>query len=117
LLENGYKIKIKDHTLTLLGTKGAMIEKVVLRKNRMFLLNIKMNVPKFLNTCVKDETWLWQIRLGDVNFDSLKMMTQKQMLKDLPSIIYPNQLCEGCLMGNQFCKTFLKTSTSRASQP
>ena len=52
LLENGYEIKIKNHTLTLLGIKGAMIE----RKNIMFLLNIEMNVPKCLNTCVKDET-------------------------------------------------------------
>jgi hypothetical protein len=56
LLENGYEIKIKDHTLTLLGIKGAMIEKVAIRKNIMFLLNIEMNVPKCLNTCVKDET-------------------------------------------------------------
>jgi len=90
LLENGYEIKIKNHTLTLLGIKGAMIEKVAIRKNIMFLLNIEMNVPKCLNTCVKDETWLWQIRLGHVNFDSLNMMAQKEMLKGLPSIIYPN---------------------------
>jgi hypothetical protein len=40
LLEKEYEIKMKDHTLTLLDTKKAMIAKVVMKKNRMFLLNI-----------------------------------------------------------------------------
>ena len=78
---------------------------------------IEMNVPKCLNTCVKDETWFWHIRLKHVKFNSLKMMAQKEMLKGLASIIYPNWLCEGCLMGMQFCKSFLEKSTSRAIQP
>jgi hypothetical protein len=45
------------------------------------------------------------------------MMAQKKMLKGLPSIIYPNQLCDECLVSKQFRKSFLKKSTSRASQP
>ena len=57
------------------------------------------------------------MRLGHVNFDILKIMTQKEMLKGLPFIIHSNQLCEGCLVGKQFCKSFLKESTSRAYQP
>jgi hypothetical protein len=57
------------------------------------------------------------MRLGHASFDSLKMMAQKEMLKGLPSIIHPNQLCEGCLVGKQFCKSFSKESTSIANQP
>jgi len=60
LLEKGYEIKMKDHNLTLLDTHGTIIAKVTMTKNRMFLLNI--------------ETCLWHMRLGHVNFDSLKMM-------------------------------------------
>jgi len=56
-------------------------------------------VSECLNAYVKDETWLWHMRIGHVNFDSLKMMAQKKMLKGLPSIINPNQLREGCLVG------------------
>jgi len=38
---------MKDRTLTLLDTKEAMITKVVMiKKNRVFLLNIKTDVPK-----------------------------------------------------------------------
>jgi hypothetical protein len=49
LLEKGYEIKMKDRTLTLLDTKEYMIAKVVMTKNKMFLPNIEMNVPKSLN--------------------------------------------------------------------
>jgi hypothetical protein len=46
LLEKEYEIKIRDRTLTLLDTKGDMIAKIAMTKSRMFLLNIKMDVPK-----------------------------------------------------------------------
>jgi hypothetical protein len=41
-----YEIKMKDLTLILLDTKEAMITKVVMIKNKVFLLNIKTDVPK-----------------------------------------------------------------------
>jgi hypothetical protein len=44
--DNGYGIKMKYHTLTLLDTKWAIIEKVAIIKNRKFLLNIETDVPK-----------------------------------------------------------------------
>jgi hypothetical protein len=56
LLEKGYEIKMKDHTLTLLYIKEVMIAKVSMTKNWIFLLNIEMNVSKYLITYVKDET-------------------------------------------------------------
>jgi hypothetical protein len=48
LLEKGYKIKMKYHTLTLPDTKGAMIANVTMIKKIyiIFLLNIEMDVPK-----------------------------------------------------------------------
>ena len=89
--ENGYEIKMKNHSSTLLDTYKAMIAKVIMTKNKIFLLNIETNVPKCLKACVKDKTWLWHIKLWHVNFDSLKMMAQKKMLNGLSSIIHPNQ--------------------------
>jgi len=80
LLEKGYEINMKDHTLTLLDTHETIIEKVIMIKNMMFLLNTEMNVHKCLKTYVKDEIWLCHMRLGQINFDSLKMMMQKEML-------------------------------------
>ena len=57
-MDKSYEIKMKYHTLPLLDTHGVMIAKVTMTKNKMFLLNIEMNVPKCLKAHVKDETWL-----------------------------------------------------------
>jgi hypothetical protein len=56
LLEKRYEIKMKDHTLTLLDTKRVMIAKVVMINNRMFLLNIEMDMFKCM--C---EGWDWAL--------------------------------------------------------
>jgi hypothetical protein len=90
LLKKGYKIKMENHTLTLLYTHKAMIAKVTMTKNKIFFLNIETDMSKCLKTCVKDETWLWLMRLGHVNFNSLKMMTQNKMLKGILYIIHLN---------------------------
>ena len=37
---------MKYRTLTVFDNHGAMITKVTMRKNKMFLLNIETNVPK-----------------------------------------------------------------------
>lgn len=44
-------------------------------------------------------------------------MTQNKMLKGLPSIIYPNQLCGGCLVGNHIARAFLKSLHQEQGTP
>jgi hypothetical protein len=56
MLEKGCEIKMKDCTLALPNTHEAMIANVIMIKNKMFLLNIKMDMPKCLKACVKDVT-------------------------------------------------------------
>jgi len=56
ILEKGYEIKMEDHILTLLDTHRTMIAKITMTKNMMLLLNMEINVPTSLKTCVKDQT-------------------------------------------------------------
>jgi len=56
LLEKRYEIKLKDHTLTLLDTKGVMIANVVMINNRMFFLSIEIDMFKCM--C---EGWDWAL--------------------------------------------------------
>ncbi|PNX63094.1 copia-type polyprotein, partial [Trifolium pratense] len=39
------------------------------------------------------------------------------MVRGLPYINHPNQVCEGCLLGKQFKMSFPKESSSRAQKP
>ncbi|KAH9681844.1 hypothetical protein KPL71_027113 [Citrus sinensis] len=117
LLEKGYDIHLKDYSLFLRDDKGNLITKVRMSKNRMFPLNIQNDVAKCLKACHKDQSWTWHLRYGHLNFGGLELLSKKNMVKGLPYINHPDQLCEGCLLGKQFRKSFPKESNSRAQKP
>ncbi|KAE8735550.1 Beta-galactosidase 8 isoform 1 [Hibiscus syriacus] len=74
------------------------------------------DVAKCLKACYKDASWLWHLRFGHLNFGGLELLSKKEMVK-LPHINQPDQLCEGCLVGKQFRKSFPKESETRAKKP
>jgi hypothetical protein len=54
--------------------------------------------------------------LGHLNFGGLKLLAKTNMVRGLPSIEHPNQLCEGCLFGKQSRKSFPKEASTRANK-
>ena len=108
---------MKDYSLSIRDERNNLITKVPMSRNRMFLLNIQSDVAKCLKTCYKDVSWLWHLRFGHLNFGGLDLLSKKEMVRGLPSIKHPDQLCEGCLLGKQFRKPFPKESHSRAQKP
>ncbi|KAH9719925.1 hypothetical protein KPL70_005931 [Citrus sinensis] len=66
---------------------------------------------------VKDPFWIWHLRYGHLNFGGLELLFKKNMVKGLSYINHPDQLCEGCLLGKQFRKSFPNESNSRAQKP
>ena len=44
------------------------------------------------------------------------MLTKMKMVRGLPSIEHPNQLCGGCLLGKQSRKSFPKEPSTRATK-
>ena len=45
------------------------------------------------------------------------MLAKTMMVRGLPSIKHPNQLCEGCLIGKQSRKSFPKEASTRVTKP
>ncbi|KAK2981491.1 hypothetical protein RJ640_012248 [Escallonia rubra] len=114
LLEKGYDIHMKDKCLYLRDDRGSLIARVPMSSNKMFLMNIHHDAPKCLKAYFDNQSWLWHLRLGHFNFGGLKLLSTKNMVKGLPSIDQPDELCEACLIGKQHRHSFLKESISRA---
>ena len=117
LLEKGYDIRMKDSHLTILDGGGNQIARVKMLKNRMFVLNIQHDTAKCLNAVISDKDWLWHLRFGHLNFDSLKLLASKNMVKGLPHINRPNEVCESCVLGKHHRTNFGKQVDWRAKQP
>ena len=117
LLEKGYDIRLKDNSLSIRDQAGNLITKVPKSSNRMFVLNIQNDMARCLKMCYKDESWLWHLRFGHLNFGGLELLSKKEMVRGLPCINHPNQVCEGCLLGKQFKMSFPKESSTRARKP
>ena len=88
-----------------------MIAKGVRTENNVYVLKEdkeKCHLRKI------DESWLWHIRLGHLNFDHIVKLNNEGVVKDLPRIYKPNNfVCESCEMGKLTRAQFkLKSFTS-----
>lgn len=61
---------------------------------------------------IAEPAWLWHARLGHVNFQTIKMMFEKEMAHGVPRIDLPTQLCEGA--AKQTRSSFPAQATYRA---
>ena len=64
-----------------------------------------------------DESWLWNRRLGHLDFDNLVKISKKEVVRDLPKIVKPlNSVCKHCQHGKQTRACF-KTKQHMTSHP
>ena len=87
-----------------------IIAEIKMTSNRMFPLklntdlkgkgkNVAAVTQEVFQKEVKDENWLWHLRFGHLNFRGLNLMHKKGMVRGLPLIEKPDNLCEGCILG------------------
>jgi hypothetical protein len=96
---------------------GRLIAYVKMSKNRMFHLNIQYDAAKCLSVITNNEEWLWHLRLGHLNFTSLKMLASKKMVKGMPHIDHPDEFCESCVLSKHHKSSFAKEVNWKANKP
>ena len=80
LTEVGYRI-VMDDDLIEVAEKNP--ERIIIRVqrsvNRLYKIELKPIEPICLLANVGDLSWLWHGRLGHVNFQSMKLLNEKEM--------------------------------------
>jgi hypothetical protein len=105
-----------------------LIAKVEMTKNRMFPLRNQSELflePQGLQKVVelsfkasyKNESWLWHLRLGHLNFKGLQLLYNKRMVYGLPPIDPLKTTCESCILAKKHKKTFLVGESYREKHP
>ncbi|GKE06990.1 putative ribonuclease H-like domain-containing protein [Tanacetum coccineum] len=77
------------------------------RKNNMYSVDLKNIVPKGGLTCLfakatSDESELWHMRLGHINFKTMNKLVKGNLVRGLPLKLFKNnQTCVACQKGKQ----------------
>nr|GEZ15303.1 hypothetical protein [Tanacetum cinerariifolium] len=95
------------------------------RENNMYNVDLKNIVPSGDLTCLfvkatLDESNLWHIRLGHINFKTMNKLVKGNLVRGLPSKVFENNhTCVACKKGKQhraFCKSKPVSSVSQPLQ-
>ena len=117
LAEKGYDLKFNKEGCTINDVEMGLIVKTNMSRNRLFPMNIKYDADLCCKATVVDDNWLWHMRLGHFNFESIKFLANKKWVTGLPVIKAPDQLCEACVVGKKHRDPFPKGRAWRASKP
>ncbi|KAK3013692.1 hypothetical protein RJ639_008602 [Escallonia herrerae] len=88
LLEHGYKLDFLGDGCIIYdkGKPRKVVKKIKMQSNRSFPFTLKYMKSIALKVEIKDESWLWHRRLGHLNFQGLKLLSQKGMVQEQANI-------------------------------
>ncbi|KAL5569040.1 hypothetical protein UlMin_025615 [Ulmus minor] len=95
--------------------KSLIIARVKMQENMCFPIQWRYAIDTTMKAQV-DESWLWHRRFGHFNFHGLKILWQKNMMRDLPTIKEIDETYEGCMLGKQHRQPFLSKKAWRAKK-
>ncbi|KAI3779099.1 hypothetical protein L2E82_08597 [Cichorium intybus] len=101
LAEGGDEITIKDPFLWVRDVTRKLLMKVRRSPNRLYKIELEEVNSMCLTARIRDPTWLWHMRMGHINFNSIKYMEEKKLVEGMPKLNIHQQPCEGCLVGKQ----------------
>lgn len=117
LVEHGYAVHFEANSCTIHNRNAKqVVAKIQMEKNQSFPLTFNYARNVALKAHTNDESWLWHRRLGHLNFHSLKVLHQKNMVQGLPSIEEIHDVCEGCALGKHHRQPFPKGVAWRAKE-
>lgn len=102
LIQKGYLVTFHDNVCEI-RREGSDVPLVIIHmtENRMFPLEFSSLVDSALVVDLNKTSRLWHLRYGHLHFNGLKLLSQKNMVYGLPSIVCDDTLCEGCVYGKQ----------------
>lgn len=96
MMQNGYSIHFEKGTCTICDPKGKNIARVKMQQ-KCFPIHWQYKTQeKSMQVKVNELTWLWHKRFGHCNSKSLKLLSDKNMVKGIPLISEITDVCDAC---------------------
>jgi transposase InsO family protein len=116
LLEHGYSLQFENQECRIFDSRRRVVAVVKMTKSRSFPLSLNYEKNISLMAIEEGDSCLWHKRLGHLNYNSLTLLSQKNMVFGLPTIEKKHGVCEGCLLGKHHRQPFPKEGAKRAKE-
>ncbi|KAG6529457.1 hypothetical protein ZIOFF_011655 [Zingiber officinale] len=117
IMKDGYKLIFDNDRCDIINKKNNLrVAAVKMNANGLFPFETGKLQTYALKCRDLDESYLWHLRYGHLNFKSLQLLEQKGMVTGLPTIHSKDRVCEGCIYGKMHRFPFPKTAW-RARSP
>ena len=109
-------MKLHDGTMEIFDRMQKKILKVKISENRTFQVKLGAFDSQCLNAETKsDESWLWHMRYGHLNFKDLNLIHAKDIVTGLPQVRIPKSVCDHCMISKQTRASFSNYTPTRAN--
>ena len=116
LLYKGFNMNLHDGTMEIFDRMQKKILKAKISENRTFQVKLGAFDSQCLNAETKsDESWLWHMRYGHLNFKDLNLLHAKDMVTGLPQVRIPKSVCDHCMISKQTRASFSNYTPTRAN--
>jgi GAG-pre-integrase domain/Integrase core domain len=116
LEERGCKVKIDDGNLKVFDKNGRLIIRVQRTRNRLYILKLNLVRSVCLKTSIEVDSQMWHARYGHINFQSLRKLSQGNIVEGLLEIECKEGMCRGCVIGKQRRSSFPDEASFRANE-
>lgn len=116
LQKRGLTINFANNMCKVYHYEKGLIMQSKMSSNRMFVVMASVISPNCFKAACEDVTHLWHCRFGHLSLKGLKILSQKDMVRGLPSLGESSKVCGDCLAGKQHRDPFPKRSSWRATQ-
>lgn len=114
--EVGCEVRMKGDIVSLYDRERQLMVKTKRAKNRLYKVNLQVDLAQCLQVKACGEGDLWHARLGHTNQETMRMMANKEFADGLPAIkTQRTETCVSCLLGKQTRKPFPQATHYRAT--
>ena len=114
--EEGCRMTMAGGKLTIFDRDGYLFTEVQRYEGWLYLLKLSIVNQCLIITEDTAEDWLWHSWFGHLSFHTLKEMSSKQIIEEIPPINMPNKLCQNCIAGKHHRMPFPKMSSFWATE-
>nr|CCI55340.1 PH01B019A14.9 [Phyllostachys edulis] len=113
--ENGSRVEIEHGVLRIWDHSRRLLVKVN-RSNRLYVLHAQVAQPLCLAARRDDDAWRWHERFGHLNFEALRQLGSKEMVRGMPHVDHVEQFCDTCVLTKLRRLPFPRQASFRAKE-